>query len=95
MSRLSWRVFVLGIENPCTRFTWRSSCFRSCTFSDCVLVLSLFSGVNRVPFRHTPFRLMDAITSAGTTSLGLPSGPDPETFSNLHRRGNQMGSAWP
>ena len=84
MSRLSWRVLVLGMEKPCTRFTCRSSCFRSCTFSDCVLVLSLFSGVNRVPFRHTPLRWMDASTSPGTTLFGLPSGPVPDTLSNLH-----------
>ncbi len=86
MSRLSWRVLVLGMEKPCTRFTCRSSCFRSCTFSDCVLVLSLFSGVNSVPFRHTPLRWMDASTSPGTTLFGFPSGPVPETLSNLHDR---------
>ena len=49
MSRLSCRVLVLGMEKPCTRFTCRSSCFRICTLSDCVLVFSLLSGVNSVP----------------------------------------------
>lgn len=78
MSRPWCRVGTPGMENPWVRFTWRSSCFRSCTFRLCVSVV-LERGVKRVPFRQTPFFLIDSKISLGT--VVFPS--EPVKSSNL------------
>ena len=83
MSMLSCRVCSPGTVKPCTRLTCRSSCLRSCTLRLCVLVLYLVRGVKSVPFRQTPFRLMDSRTSGGRCVLGCPLGSLPDTSGNL------------
>ena len=83
MFRPSWRVGSPGRLKPCTRLTCRSSCLRSCTFRLCVLVLCLVSGLNRVPFKHTPVRLMLSSTSGARWCTGCPCGSLPDTSGNL------------